>query len=322
MSFRDIKGQDNAVSFLKKALESGRVAHAYIFLGPSGVGKKLAALNFAKALNCLGESEKPCDSCASCKKIESSNHPDVHLLNPLKEGGSIKIDEARTLILKIGLKPYEGRKKVCIIDGANALTQEATSSLLKTLEEPPADSVLILILDKISYIPRTIQSRSQIIRFRNLAADEIKNILVEKHGVDAVKAHILARISSGRLGEAIKYKDEEFFEKRAELLDGLSKRTFFDSDFEGAGRDDFKLYLDMMLSWYRDILVAKVSGGAGQEFFNIDRRDDIYKEAAGASVEHLNEIIGEIIATGSYLESNANAKLAMSVLGLKILADS
>ncbi len=318
MSFKDIKGQDRAINFLKTSYANNKVSHAYIFLGPDGVGKKTIALNFAKLLNCLSETpNKPCDNCASCKKTDSLNHPDIFLLREEKKGASVKIDDIRELIRLISLKPYEGRYKVFIIDGADFLTQEAANALLKTLEEPPRGSILILIVEDISSIFRTIVSRSQIVRFFPLTANEIKDVLVKKYGIDDLKAHILSYISSGSLGSAIKFKDGDFMQKRVEVINELSKDSFFNSDFDGLSKDDFKLYLDTMLIWYRDIL-AKKAGADDSKLVNIDKVSEISAIAKRVDFDYLDGAIRQIILTNSYLDQNANPKLAMSTLGINI----
>lgn len=318
MSFSDIKGQDSAIRFLKSALETNRVSHAYIFLGPQGVGKKLAALNFAKALNCKPEApDRPCDSCISCKKIDGLNHPDISLLKQEEKSPSIKIDKVRELIRSIGLKPYEGKKKVYVIDGADFLTQEASNALLKTLEEPPSESVLILIAEDLAALFRTIVSRSQVVRFFPLGMDAIREVLIKEYKIDDMKAHILSHLSAGGIGSALAFKDEDFFDKRSSLITGLLHNTFFDSDFEGISRNDLKSYLGLMLTWYRDILISKI-GLEGSHFINIDRKDTIAAEAKRLNYDYMYNAIREIITTSGFLDQNANPKLAMSALGLKI----
>lgn len=318
MSFRDIKGQDSAIRFLKNTIENNRTAHAYIFLGSSGVGRKKTALNFAKALNCLSESpDKPCGQCASCKKIERFNHPDIFLLSPEKKGSSIKIERMRELIKNIGLKPYEAKMKVYIIDDAHQMTQEAENALLKTLEEPPSESILILITEDLSLLFQTIVSRSQVVRFFPLGLDEVKEILIKEYKIDAAQAHILSHLSSGSIGEALKYKDEKFFDRRESLIRGLLKNAFLDLDFDDVPKEDLRLSLDIMLTWYRDILVRKL-GLDDSRVVNIDKLDNISKEAKRLDADYLDGIIREIILTNSFLDQNANPKLAMSVLGLKI----
>lgn len=316
MSFKDIKGQDSAIRFLNGALENNRVSHAYIFLGPSGVGKKLTALNFAKALNCKSET-RPCDNCISCKKINNLNHPDIFLLKQDEKSSSIKIDKVRELIWSIGLKPYEGKKKVYIIDGADFMTQESSNALLKTLEEPPSESVLILIAEDLGTLFRTIVSRSQIVRFFPLRTEAIEEILVKVYKIDSVKAHILSHLACGSLGNALEFKDEGLFDKRSALLAGLSNNTFFDSDFDGVSKDDLKLYLGLMLAWYRDILITKIGLG-DSALINIDRIDAIVSQAKRLDYDHIDSAIREVISTTAFLDQNANAKLAMGALGMKI----
>ncbi len=318
MSFKNIKGQDSALKFLKGSLENNRISHAYIFLGPSGVGRKLTAVNFAKAANCLSVGgPDSCDTCQSCRKIDSSNHPDVLILKPEKESSVIKIEKMRELIKDIGLKPYEGRKKVYIIDGANFMKHEASGAILKTLEEPPTDAVLILLAENLGSLLRTIVSRSQVVRFYPLGAGEVKDILVKEYSIDDKKAHILSHLFSGRPGEALKYKDEDFFTKRSFLIEGLAGMTFFETDFERISKEDLRMYLGMMLSWYRDIIARKF--GAGDELLiNVDRKDVIRAESASLSADYLNSVIDQIISTNSFLDQNANPKLAMSMLAIKI----
>lgn len=320
MSFSDIKGQDRAISFLKASIANNRVSHAYIFWGPSGIGKTLTALNFAKALNCENKSEDvPCDQCASCKRIDSSNHPDVFLIKPQKDDNSgIGIDRVRGMIKDITLRPYEAKKKVYIIDGARAMTLDAQNALLKTLEEPPSESVLILLAESLSGLLPTIQSRGQAVKFFPLGIDDAKRILVEEYRIDNTNAHILAHLSSGRLGEALLYKDTSFFEKRSWVIRSLADRTLFDSDFDRLSKRDLKFYLDVMLTWYRDILIAKTRSSGKTPLVNIDKEDIILKESKTSEIEELSDIIKQIISTGFFLEQNANPKLAIAALGANI----
>jgi len=319
VSFNKIRGQARAIGFLKTAIENKRVGHAYIFFGPQGVGKRLAAVNFAKALNCAAPKDGgPCDACNSCKKIDAMKHPDFIVLSPEKDSASIKIDAVRELARDISLKPYEAQKKVYIIDDAGLMKHEAQNALLKTLEEPVTDSVLILVTSDISRLFSTIRSRAQELRFFPLAADEVKEVLVGDYGIEKTRAHILAHISSGTLGGALAYNHEELFEKRSRIIDAIDKKTFFEWDFEGVSRTELKMYLDIILTWYRDILVAKTGPGSGSGFVNIDKEDAIMRQAGEIECGRLDDIIKEVISTASFLDQNANPKLAMSVLGLNI----
>lgn len=316
MSFEDIKGQARACSFLQGSIDSARLANAYIFYGPGGVGKKLTALNFAKAVNCPTPGPRGgCDNCPSCKKIDSFNHPDVRLASPEKEGASVKIDDIRAVITDAYLKPYEAKRKVYIIDEANSLTEEAAGALLKTLEEPSPGSTLILISENLGKLFPTIRSRCQIVAFFPLKPGLIREALIESHKVDSVKAHVLSSLSCGALGTALKLKNEEFFDKRERIINALSSHSIADWDFDKTPKAELRVLLNIMLTWYRDILVTK---SGGPDVVNIDKRDIISIEAKRTGFGKLDNVIKRIISTQGYLDRNANPKLAMAALGISI----
>ena len=318
LSFANLKGQHSAISYLKAGLESGRISHAYIFSGPDGVGKRITAINFAKALNCDDiKSGESCDQCPSCKKIDSSKHPDIYILSPEEEGGSIKIEDVRAVIKDVYLKPFEAKRKVYIIEAAQKLKHEAANALLKTLEEPPADSVIILLTENIKALLHTIVSRSQIVKFFPLKLKEVQNILVKDYSLAEDDAHILSHLSGGMLGLALKFKEDDLLAKRSLLIDRISSGLKDDFDFDDVPKEDIKMYLDMMLAWYRDIINMKI--GAGDDMLvNIDKKDIISNEAKILSFENLENTINNIISTVIYIDKSANQKLAMSVLGMNI----
>ena len=319
MSFRDIKGQDSAVEFLKSSIKNDKVSHAYMFIGPAGVGKKSTAINFAKALNCLAaKDEEPCDVCVQCKKIDSANHPDVLTFSPPKEDSSFNIESVRAITRDIGMRPYEGRKKVYLLEGADSMRHEAQNALLKTLEEPPSDSVLILIVENVNAILSTIQSRSKRVRFFPLVSEVIEKILIDNYELDKDRARLLSRLSSGELDKALRYNDESFMKKRRHIIDGLKEGVLSDSDLDGLSRSELRLALDIMLTWYRDILVAKAGADTSSALINVDQVSLIRDEAKRSSFEGLNNIINQVILTKVFLDQNANPKLAMGVLGLSV----
>jgi len=318
LSFESLQGQDSAISYLKASLRNNRISHAYIFAGPDGVGKRLAAINFAKALNCASlVSGSPCDQCSSCKKIESSNHPDIFTLKPEEEGASIKIEDVRILIKEIYLKPFEARKKVYIIESAEYMKHEAANALLKTLEEPPSDSVIILLTENIKSLFHTIVSRCQVVKFFPLKLREVEEILINKYSLSQADSHTLSHLSGGRLGEALKFKEGDIFTKRSLLINKIISSFRADFDFDDIPKEDIKLYLDMILAWYSDIINMKA--GAGDSLLvNIDKKDLISKEAGRLSFDRLEDIINSVISAMAHIDQNANQKLAMSVLGMKI----
>ena len=319
MSFKDIKGEACAIAFLKNAASSGRVASAYIFLGPSGCGKKLTAANFAKLLNCSAPVEGgPCEECGPCIKISSLSHPDVLMLEKDQKKAEFGIDIVLEAIRSVSLKPYEARKKVCILDDADLMSEEAHNAILKTLEEPPQDTVLILMVEDIQAIPATIKSRSQIVKFFPMPSADIEKILRDEHSIGAKDARVLAGLSLGSVGRAIENSKNGFLEKRGRVIDGLRTKKIFDSDFEKMKRDDFSGYLDIMLSWYRDVLVTKAFDGKDAGILNVDKKDDIVGEAKRLSFEYLDNAVNAVADAKEHLDRNANPKLTMSVLGIKL----
>ncbi|MDD5422468.1 MAG: DNA polymerase III subunit delta' [Candidatus Omnitrophota bacterium] len=339
MSFKDILGQDRAVVFLKSSIAGGRVAHAYIFFGPEGVGKRSAALNFAKALNCGGkdapcdpsagsgshaELVEACDECVSCRKIDAGNHPDVIVLNLAdtgereKEKTSIGIEEIREAQRRIWLKPYEAHTKVYIIDGAEYLTSQASNALLKTMEEPPPQTVMILLAKSVRELLPTIASRAEHVKFFPLQAGTVKDILTKRHKIDGAKADILSRISCGSAGKALLYDNADFSGQRKEVIEALKKKRFLEMETDGLSKTELKMRLEIMLSWYRDLLVAKAGTEGAPEFINFDERSAIELSARDAEFDMLDDAIKQIISTGEMLDQSANTKLAMAALGLKL----
>ncbi|MBN2453154.1 MAG: DNA polymerase III subunit delta' [Candidatus Omnitrophica bacterium] len=316
MSFNDIRGQDNAIAFLRSSIAGGTVANAYLFYGLSGIGKKLTALNFAKSLNCANPDHgTSCDTCPSCRKIDSASHPDVRLVTPEKEGSSVRIGDIRPVIEDSGLKPYESAKKAYIIDEANQLTEEASNALLKTLEEPSPQTVFILIAESAAALLPTIRSRCQAVKFFPLGSVVVKGILMKDYGMNGLRAHIASSLACGSVKGALAFRDEKFFDKRARILDALELGTLSDWDFDRTAKTDLKAQLEIMLTWYRDLLVVK-SGGSG--IMNIDREDAVFSRAGKTGFDKLHDAINRIVATQAYLENNANPKLAMAALEFSI----
>ena len=162
MSFKEILGQEKTISILQNALMSSRLSHAYLFAGPTGCGKVFTAINFAKAINCL---ERPdslhdsCGQCVCCKKIDSGNHIDVRRVSLLKGKSEILIDQIKQIQQQINLRPYEAKYKVFCISDADLMNEESQNALLKTLEEPPVKSIIILTTSKPHGLLPTVISR-------------------------------------------------------------------------------------------------------------------------------------------------------------------
>ncbi|MDD5730136.1 MAG: DNA polymerase III subunit delta' [Candidatus Omnitrophica bacterium] len=329
MSFEDIKGQDKALRRIRNYMASGHLAGAYLFCGPEGVGKSLAAKTFAKALNCLNGEFDSCDSCASCSKIDKNQHPDVHIINSGEpvlgalevksdktDSGSseIKIEEVRGLQSEINLRPYEGRKKVFIIQDAHNLNADASNAFLKTLEEPPKDSVIILVSQKPSLIFKTIISRCQVVKFAYLKRKELQDILSRELKLDDNSVHFLAYFSEGSLGHALSLNKRAIMLEKNRIIDSFLSSA--GTSLEGTAKQKRELVrdnLNILASWFRDIYLIK-AGIQDSEVINIDRRQELRDSVDRYSFPELDRILNSISASLSYLDKNVNVKLILSNL--------
>jgi len=231
MALSEIKGQERAVSHLKKSLAAGRLAHAYLFYGPEGIGKELTAKNFAKLLNCRSPSDgDACDFCEECVAAEKHIHPDVIWLRPRGRGRVIPIGDpdnpdqgtVRHFQRTVSLKPYMGRWKVGIFTDAHTLQKEGASALLKTLEEPPAHTLLILVTSRPDMLLPTIISRCRAVRFEAMREEALEEILRSEYSLARAEAGALSRLTEGRLGEAVRALREERLGATRELTQRLA----------------------------------------------------------------------------------------------------
>jgi len=329
-----IVGQSRAVSLLQRSLEQGAISHAYLLVGPPHVGKMTLALDLARVVNCRGD-EPPCGSCDACQKITSGNHADVQVVGLNSAGNSsdklrteIGIDQIREIQHSSSLPPFEGRYKVFIIDGAELMSTEAANCLLKTLEEPPAGVIFVLLTANESVLPATVVSRCQRLELRPLATSQVGVALVKRWGVEAQKAGLLARLSHGALGWAISAADDDsLLEQRSQRLDKLLDIT--SADYEerfdyvnqliawfSQSRSLVQEVLDLWLDWWRDLLLVKL--GCGDGITNIDRQDRLVSLAQGYSLAETRAFISSIKSAGEQLRQNANPRLVLEVLMLSI----
>jgi DNA polymerase-3 subunit delta' len=316
MSFKQIIGQEKAIKILTQAIRSSKIPHAYLFLGPPGVGKSLTARQLAKVLNCELRGLDCCDSCSQCRKIDSFNHPDVRWISPVEDSMKIKINQIRDLKQAINLKPYQGRVKVWIILKAESMTEEAADAFLKTLEEPPENSLLILICSNLNLLLPTIISRCQVINFGAVHFEELKQFLSMTYGLEEQKAHFLAALADGSLGKAVGLKETDTFRIRDEIMDWVMNG--FEGKETGWANDPYYLIernLDITISLYRDLLML---GEGGKLLINIDREKELKRLKNRYSVEKLLKII-EIVSQVKYLiHQNVNRKIALEVMAQEI----
>jgi DNA polymerase-3 subunit delta' len=258
MPFSDIIGHDRPVNILKRALANDALAHAYLFSGEPGIGKRMTALSLAAALNCAAPGpDGGCGSCASCRKVAASSHPDVHLLLP--DGDEIKIDQVRQVQADLSLKAFEGKRKVLIVDRAESLNEASSNAFLKTLEEPPGDSLIILVSSLPHGLLATIRSRCQEVKFQPLPRRMLAAVLREQRGLEDEDAWFLAALARGSLGRALAMdlSDERSArEQFLALVYGLGAMRHDEmltlSERVAKDRDGFGRFLDLGTEWLRD----------------------------------------------------------------------
>jgi len=315
MAFKEIKGHQIPVSFIRTPIEKDTVAHAYLFAGIDGIGKVSTAVTFAKALNCQQGGGDSCDICTSCRKIDSKNHPDVLRIAPDEAQATIKISSIRAIGEKVSLRPYEAKKKVCIIEDAHLMTAEASNSLLKTLEEPPPDSVFILTTSNIAGLFRTIVSRCQVVKFSPLSRQTVEDILVKKFGFRKEAAQFIARLANGSINKKMVLQGEDFISWKNRLIDEFMDGSFLEEGsamFSGS-RKDLGGVLLVLVNWYRDILVYK-NGSGDDPIINFDRAEEIRRLSRDLSHEAIDARLTKLVDAHVAVGQKVNAKLIIGAL--------
>lgn len=317
-TFEEIRGNTPLVEQLRRSAASGRSSHAYLFLGGAGAGKRLIANTFAKALQCEGE-KRPCDSCKSCHAFNHGNHPDVIYFQPLKNGKTYTIEDVREQLLEtVDLKPFQYEKKIYIIEKADTLNIQSQNALLKTLEEPPAHAVFLLLAERAEAFLPTILSRVVVMKIRPLSAETIADYLMQA-GHLAEESHILSAYAQGRIGQALELvEDESFREMRQDILgklEALPSMSEGDAyllakDLEGY-KNDLR-FLDIMELWYRDLLTAKSLREEGY-LIQRDKKDAIFR-AAKEPAALLAKKAAAVRTARMRLAQNANFRLTMEVM--------
>ena len=317
-TFEEIRGNTPLVEQLRRSAASGRSSHAYLFLGGAWAGKRLIANTFAKALQCEGE-KRPCDSCKSCHAFNHGNHPDVIYFQPLKNGKTYTIEDVREQLLEtVDLKPFQYEKKIYIIEKADTLNIQSQNALLKTLEEPPAHAVFLLLAERAEAFLPTILSRVVVMKIRPLSAETIADYLMQA-GHLAEESHILSAYAQGRIGQALELVEDEGFREmrqdilgKLEVLPSMSEGDAYllAKDLEGY-KNDLR-FLDIMELWYRDLLTAKSLREEGY-LIQRDKKDAIFR-AAKEPAALLAKKAAAVRTARMRLAQNANFRLTMEVM--------
>jgi DNA polymerase-3 subunit delta' len=317
LALDDITGQELVVKVLRRSLATGKIAHAYLFEGLEGCGKKTTALAFIQALFCPhGEG---CGQCPSCLKIAKQQHPDLILIEP--DGAFIKIDQIRELQRIFSFHPYEAPRKACIIEDAEKMNPSAANALLKTLEEPPGQALMILLTTNSERMLPTVLSRCQKIPFSPLPAKDIETWLVA-HDIPADRARVAASLAGGSLGKALEMEDDGILQERQEFIElvaGISLREI-DHLFAAAERlskdkENLSNHLEVLKTFLRDILLMKTLGQADA---NKDLLPLIEQESQKLSLEQVLDRIEHVNTTERALARNVNPRLALEVLLMEL----
>lgn len=327
--FEQVIGHERIIEHLKNAIQHEKISHAYILNGEEGAGKRLIAGIFAKTLQCERKGIEPCEKCLSCIQTENGNQPDIIWVSHEKST-SIGVEDIRDQVVgDMQIKPYSSLRKIYIIDEAEKMTIQAQNTLLKTMEEPPAYGVIILLTTNAEAFLPTILSRCVTLNLKPVDNHAIKKFLMEEVKIPDYKADICVAFAQGNVGKAIKLARSESFEEmkehvtrilknigNMELPDLLSALKEFDRY-----KADIYDYLDLSLVWFRDVLLFKVTHDANVLIF----REEVYalqKQANKSSYEGLETIITAIEKAKIRLRANVNFELAIELMLLTIKENS
>ena len=318
--FKDIIGHEQVIQHLQNAIRQKRFSHAYLLCGEEGSGKRLVAEAFAKTVLCEEEGIVACGKCKSCKQIESGNHPDYRPV--VREKATLGVKEIREQVTAdVQIKPYSSAYKIYFIDEAEKMTEEAQNALLKTIEEPPEYAVFLLSVSRQELLLQTILSRCVLLPFYPVATEKVKRFLMETKGIPNYLADGAAAFSGGFVGRAVRFAEsEEFTEQRKDVLhlvkriDEMTMAEIMENvKLFSAKKDAADGYLDMMLLWYRDVLLYKATRDANRLMFR-DETEAIASQASKRSFENLQGITEALEQVKQRMKSNVNFENALELL--------
>jgi DNA polymerase-3 subunit delta' len=320
MAFAEIIGHAKQIETLRRALLNGRVHHAYLFLGPDGVGKRTLAIALAQAIHCSEDSGDCCGHCVSCTSIIHGNHPDVRLMGPLPGKKEIAIQQIRELERELRFRSFGGKRKIAIVDPATLMNTAAQNALLKTLEEPPANSLIILVAPSAGGLLPTVRSRCLRLSFAPLQRAQVAAFLQARHRICAESAALLAALAMGSLGTALRLDQEGLIERRkvwtdkiAGLKPGDYQAAMAAAETLGASRDGALEFLKWADSWYRDLLIHGSTGRA-DELVNVDMLAQIEQQTARSKVADSLTAMAGIADAAAGIQRNLNRRMVLERL--------
>jgi DNA polymerase-3 subunit delta' len=318
-------GQEWAVEMLRQHLIHDSARQAYLFCGPPGVGRRTLALRFAQALNCLNPPApgEPCGTCKTCQQIERMQYTDLTIIQAEKEGGTLKVEQIRALRQSLSLKPYQGKYRVVLFLRFQEANASATNALLKTLEEAPSHAILLLTADTPEQLPPTIPSRCEILRLRPLPVETVEMFLKEK-GADDADARLLAHVSGGRPGYALRLMQDQdtldFRERRLveiqQLLNSTRRERFAYAEKlterKNQEKERFRETLLLWLAFWRDVLLGVA--GSDAPLVNVDHSPEIESIASRLSLGEAGQLVNAAERAVDRLDRNVNSRLLAEVL--------
>lgn len=324
-TFKDVVGHKDIINYIRNAVREDKVSHAYILNGERGAGKKMLANLFAATLLCEKGGPDPCNECHSCRQAESGNHPDIIKVTHEKPN-SISVDDIREQVNNtIMIKPYQGPYKVYIIPQADMMTPQAQNALLKTIEEPPEYAVIMLLTENADTLLSTINSRCVMLKLRNIKDTLIKKYLMETMQVPDYKADMCTAFARGNMGRAIMLANSEHFneirDEAVQLLKYINEMELSEIVQAVSRITAYKLeindYLDIIMIWYRDVLLYKATKDMDKVVFK-DQIKYIKERAKRSSYEGIELIIESLEKAKARLKANVNFDLVMELLFLTI----
>lgn len=323
--FKDIIGQEKIVKYLQNAINSNKISHAYIINGERGMGKKLLAGSLAMTLQCERGGEEPCLECHACKQVMTNNHPDIKWIAHEKVS-VITVDDVREQINSdMSIKPYSGKYKIYIMDEAEKMNVAAQNALLKTIEEPPSYGIILLLTNNKDSFLQTILSRCVALDLKPLGNESIINYLKVNEKLPEYQAKIIASFAGGNLGRGIRLATMEGFNDLKEMvirqLSGLENSNASDivgfvKEVEGY-KDNISEYIDLIITWFRDVLIYKASKDINQLIFK-EELLLIEKYSIKLSYNAINDIFIAADKVGTRLKANVNFDLTIEMLLMSI----
>lgn len=324
-SFKDVVGHKDIINYIRNAVTENKVSHAYILNGERGSGKKMLANLFATTLLCEKQGPDPCNACHSCHQAESGSHPDIIRVTHEKPN-TISVDDIRRQVNEdIQIKPYQGPYKIYIIAEADLMTVQAQNALLKTIEEPPAYAVIFLLTENAEALLPTITSRCVMLKLRNIKDTLIRKYLMETMHVPDYKADMCTAFAQGNMGRAIMLASSDHFneirEEAVQLLKYINEMDISEVAKAIKKIGTYKLeindYLDIIMIWYRDVLLYKATKDMDKVVFK-DQISYIQERAKKSSYEGIELILESLEKAKTRLKANVNFDLVMELLLLTI----